>query len=136
MVPFLLIPLHRSPLPCLSVRGKTKAAACWQPPGLWFCAVTFLALFFRFVYPLEILAVLLGRKPSGIFEHPPEMRACHKACLFRHAGNAFVGLFDHVLRRFDAYAVDVFDQAQVDGLFEQTAEVIPVSYTHLTLPTT
>lgn len=52
------------------------------------------------------------------------MRACHKACLFRHAGNAFVGLFDHVLRRFDAYAVDVFDQAQVDGLFEQTAEVI------------
>jgi len=33
MVPFLLIPLHRSPLPCLSVRGKTKAAACWQPPG-------------------------------------------------------------------------------------------------------
>jgi len=34
MVPFLLIPLHRSPLPCLSVRGKTKAAACWQPPGV------------------------------------------------------------------------------------------------------
>lgn len=33
-VPFLLIPLHRSPLPCLSVRGKTKAAACWQPPGV------------------------------------------------------------------------------------------------------
>lgn len=51
MVPFLLIPLHRSPLPCLSVRGKTKAAACWQPPGVVVLCCNIFGLIFPVCLP-------------------------------------------------------------------------------------
>ena len=51
MVPFLPIPLHRSPLPCLFVRGKTKAAACWQPPGVVVLCCNIFGLIFPVCLP-------------------------------------------------------------------------------------
>ena len=52
------------------------------------------------------------------------MCAGHKAGLFRHSGNAVVGLFDQVLGGLDANAVDILNQTQINGLFEEPAQVI------------
>ena len=39
------------PLPCLSVRGKTKAAACWQPPGVVVLCCNIFGLIFPVCLP-------------------------------------------------------------------------------------
>ena len=52
------------------------------------------------------------------------MCCCQKACLFRDVRDALVGLFNQVLRSLDPHAVDILDQAQVDGLFKQPAQVV------------
>ncbi len=48
----------------------------------------------------------------------------HKAGLFRNVGNALVRFLDEILRRLDTHAVDILDQTQVDGLFEESAQVV------------
>ena len=52
------------------------------------------------------------------------MCCCQKACLFGDVRDALVGLFNQVLRSLDPHAVDILDQAQVDGLFKQPAQVV------------
>ena len=76
------------------------------------------------IHSLIILPVLLGRKTRGILENAAEMRGRHKAGLFGNIRDALVGFLDQILRGLDAHTVDVLDQAEVDGLFKEAAEIV------------
>ena len=76
------------------------------------------------IHSLIILPVLLRGQTRGILEHTAEMGGGHKAGLFRNVGNALVRFLDEILRRLDTHAVDILDQTQVDGLFEESAQVV------------
>ena len=65
-----------------------------------------------------------GRKTRGILENAAEMRGRHKAGLFGNIRDALVGFLNQILRGLDAHTVDVLDQAEVDGLFEEAAEIV------------
>ena len=52
------------------------------------------------------------------------MRGRHKAGLFGNIRDALVGFLDQILRGLDAHTVDVLDQAEVDGLFKEAAEIV------------